>query len=480
MKRIYSIIALIAAVAMFTACGSDDASYKATPTLDIASADVLFEAEGGDGYITANTTSELTATTESNWVTLTVTGNVVTVTADPNITLDGRSAVIKLSAGGTETTITATQKASIYGVPSLEYEIGDYEASLEIPVVHTLPVTVESNAEWITAVFNEETNEIEIVAENNDEADPREGTITISMGDYSDEITITQKGFLLEVAEDRFNITDGSEKTANIDVEHSRTVEVSCEEDWITATFDETNNQLVIKAAANSGEPRYGYVVVTSGPVTKKVLVVQYDLSKDIYGIYYLYYQTSSGWRYFVSMIDEDSSSLIFMIPAGTNNAQSILQIPLNIDTKEGTLEAGPCSTMMGTLTYKNVDFYMFLIFGCTDGYWTGYVNTTAMSEGAFEMTVYEDEETGETSLSKSIEWGGTFGTRTIDYWRLQMLKTNEFAAANSFGAWTTMYYPQMEMEIEAEDEETAKTFNLLAPLGSRENPLPATGMPFE
>ena len=107
------------------------------------------------------------------------------------------------------------------------------------------PVTVESNAEWITAVFNEETNEIEIVAENNDDADPREGTITISMGDYSDEITITQKGFLLEVAEDRFNITDGSEKTANIDVEHSRTVEVSCEEDWITATFDETNNLLM-------------------------------------------------------------------------------------------------------------------------------------------------------------------------------------------------------------------------------------------
>ena len=179
-------------------------------------------------------------------------------------------------------------------------------------------------------------------------------------------------------------------------------------------------------------------------------------------------------------MIDEDSSSLIFIIPEGTNNAQSILQIPLNIDTKEGTLEAGPCSTMMGTLTYKNVDYYMFLIFGCTDGYWTGYVNTTAMSEASFTIEVDEDEETGETSLSKSIEWGGTFGTRTIDYWRLQMLKTNEFAAANSFGAWTTMYYPQMEMEIEAEDEETAKTFNLLAPLGSRENPLPATGMPFE
>lgn len=480
MKRIYSFIALIAAVALFTACGSDDASYKATPTLDIASADVLFEAEGGDGYITANTTSELTATTESNWVTLSVVGNVVTVTADPNLSLDGRSAVIKLSAGGTETTVTATQKSSVYGVPSLEYEIGDYQASLDIPVVHSQDVTVESNDEWLTAVWNEETNQIEIVAEDNDEEDPRVGTITLTMGDYSDEITITQKGFLLEVAEDRFDITDGSEKTAKIDVEHSRTVEVSCEEDWITASFDKTNNQLVIKAAANTGDPRYGYVVVTSGPVTKKVLVVQYDLSKDIYGLYYLYYQTSSGWRYFVSMIDEDSSSLIFMIPAGTYNSQAILTIPLNIDTKEGTLEAGPCSTMMGTLTYKNVDYYMFLIFGCTDGYWTGYVNTTAMSEGAFEMTVYEDEETGETSLSKSIEWGGTFGTRTIDYWRLQMLKTNEFASSNSFGAWTTMYYPQMEWEIVPEESEGAKAFNLLAPLGSRENPLPATGMPFE
>lgn len=460
MKRIYSFIALIAAVALFTACGSDDASYNATPTLDIESADVLFEAEGGDGYITANTTSELTATTESNWVTLTVTGNVVTVTADPNITLDGRSAVIKLSAGGTETTVTATQKASIYGVPSLEYEIGDYNASLEIPVVHTLPVTVESNAEWITAVFNEETNEIEIVAENNDDADPREGTITISMGDYSDEISITQIGFLLNVKEEKVV----SKKNAAldgyaVDVEHSRTVSVATDDDWIVASFDADNDQLVINAAANEegGAVRIGHVTVTSGPVTKVISIIQYDFVTELQNMYILYYKssaTASNWSGVISMISynekDNTGTLLFMF---NNSSDYIYSIPLVVNPEDETLKAGPCSSFVGAYDSYNI----YLVYRSTAGYWSGYNNLTSMSDGKFEI---EEDEEGNPLVT--IIWGGVFGSQNIDAWAFRAMKNSgdfngEFVADNNGGYLASYYFPQMKKYVYDESDSGAK-----------------------
>ena len=460
MKRIYSFIALIAAVALFTACGSDDASYNATPTLDIESADVLFEAEGGDGYITANTTSELTATTESNWVTLTVTGNVVTVTADPNITLDGRSAVIKLSAGGTEATITATQKASIYGVQSLEYEIGDYEASLEIPVVHTMPVTVESNAEWITAVFNEETNEIEIVAENNDEADPREGTITISMGDYSDEITITQIGFLLNVKEEQVV----SKKNAAldgyaVDVEHSRTVSVTTDDDWIVASFDTDNDQVVINAAANEegGAARIGHVTVTSGPVTKVISVIQYDFITELNNLFLLNYYpspTATTKRYAISMFnvgnDPTKSTFMFM-----DNANNLFSLPAIIDEEKETIAIGPSSSKAGTVTYQEQEYGVYLIFYNTSGYWTGYNNTTAMATG--ELVVEENED---GTPAVFVDLGGTFGRYDIEAWWMRMFKPDAFASANDAKLnWLLFYFPYLEQYVVDEGSGAKQAF---------------------
>ena len=73
MKKVFSIFAIIAAVTLFTACGDDDATYQATPKLEVASVDVLFESDGGTGNIVVSTNQALTATTDANWLTLSAT-----------------------------------------------------------------------------------------------------------------------------------------------------------------------------------------------------------------------------------------------------------------------------------------------------------------------------------------------------------------------------------------------------------------------
>ena len=197
MKKLYSLIALLAAVTLFTACGDDDATYSPTPKLEVTAVDVLFEPEGGQGSITVNTASSLTATTEASWLTLTVSGNQVTATADANTTLDGRSAKITLQAGGAQAVVTATQKGSVYGIILSDelLQIADTANSLTaIPIIHSGAVTVESLSDWLKASYHEESSSILIVGEANTDKAPRTGYVAFATGNIKDTLAITQKG----------------------------------------------------------------------------------------------------------------------------------------------------------------------------------------------------------------------------------------------------------------------------------------------
>jgi len=323
---------LLAGVISFTSCSSDDATYQATPKLEVTSADVLFEAPGGNGTIVVNASGAVTATTTANWLTLSVQGNNVVVSANPNITLEGRSGLIKILSGDTEAEVTATQKGSVYGIPSLEYKMGDYQASLNIDVVHNLPVTVESQADWLTAVFNEETSQIELVAEDNDEADSRVGIVIVTMGDYSDEISVTQSGLLLEPEKEILS-TKNEAETLTFAVSHSRSVTVSTEDDWITATWDAKKSIVTCEVTANeTGWRRTGTITLTSGPVTKTVTISQFDFVENIQGEYQLVYY-SSGWKAMGVVLEATSETAGTLTWKGKYTvASGPFVVPISID----------------------------------------------------------------------------------------------------------------------------------------------------
>ena len=474
MKRIYSFIAFIAAVAMFTACGSDDASYNAVPTLEVTSADVLFEAEGGDGSIVLNTANTVAAATDANWLTLTVNGNKVVVTANPNLSREGRNAVIKLHAGNTETQVTATQKSSIYGVPSQEFEIADYEASIDIPVTHTQDVTVQSNTDWITATWNPETNKIEIEAEDNNEADPREGTITITMGEYSDEITIVQHGFLLELEEEEVETTDDA-GNVSVSVNHSRVIEkVESQADWIKASFNNKTNALVCKVTANdTGWERTGTVTITSGPVTRTLTITQFDYTKDVLGEFEFVYASDAMGSQWSSIPAELTSDELILHVTKTVD----FTIPVEHDTKSRIVFAGPSNSFVGDfLTY-----YIRLHFGFiyeNNIYSTSILSTQDYySYGEFDTYEYKDG-----SISVLAQFAGSIiSDNDMFAWEFYPYKDAE-ATVPSTKAIMSVYYPSLERVIYEPDQgakaHKAKSRNTTAPLGSKQNPIPAFDMP--
>jgi len=162
MKKIfYLAIALTAALAAFSCQQEKDADgsrYLAGPALEIISKDVVFAPQGGSGTIVVNTQQTLSASADRPWAVLTVAGNRVTVTVDRNESLESRYSTIKLSTGDATAEITA------------------------------------SDADWITAVVDEENHLIHFTVAKSIYNYERTATVTVTIGEtYTRELTFTQE-----------------------------------------------------------------------------------------------------------------------------------------------------------------------------------------------------------------------------------------------------------------------------------------------
>lgn len=200
MKKIfYLAIALTATLAVFSCQQEKDADgsrYLPGPALEIISKDVVFAPQGGSGSIVVNTQQTLTATSDRPWAVLTVAGNRVTVTVDRNENLDSRYSTIKLSTGDATAEITAQQfglNSAYAWEDSYVFPYGGGE--LELPYGESGTVWVDvSDADWITAVVDEENHLIHFTVAKSIYNYERTATVTVTIGEtYTRELTFTQQ-----------------------------------------------------------------------------------------------------------------------------------------------------------------------------------------------------------------------------------------------------------------------------------------------
>ncbi len=204
MKKIFCFITLLAGVTMFTSCSNDDATYTPIPALEIESADLSFESAGGTGSIVVkNPSGSVTATADASWLTLSVSGNTVTVNVNENSSLSGRSASILLKAGDNEAKLSATQKGGTYGLSGgTVFRVNDDAKTLNISLVHSSAVELNSLADWITATFDTENDQVVLKLAANDTGWRRSGLVAMKTGDIRDTISVTQFDFLNDIQGD--------------------------------------------------------------------------------------------------------------------------------------------------------------------------------------------------------------------------------------------------------------------------------------
>lgn len=191
MKKILSFMILLAGVISITSCSDDDFTYTAADPLDIQAAEVIFEAAGGEGYIQVGEAGTISAETSSSWLQLAVNGQQISVVANVNLSLEGRSAVIKVKAGNKEATVTATQTGVVMNLSapeSLLYNDNAHTTTYDYKC--SIPTTLTTSAAWLKAELVDD--QLKITTEANNSGSIRTGYVYCQAGAMEKSIEITQ------------------------------------------------------------------------------------------------------------------------------------------------------------------------------------------------------------------------------------------------------------------------------------------------
>lgn len=450
MKKILSLMVLLAGVISFTSCGDDDdATYTAPAQLSLKSADAFYEAAGGTGSIVVNSSETITATSNVEWLTVSVSGNTVNLTVAANDKLEGRSTNVVLKTASASKEVNISQRGIIYGIPEGDagdntFTLDDAEnAKIVIPVAQTAGMTVTSQAEWLTASFNSETSAIEIVAASNDEEEARTGLVAIETGSIKENLTIVQKAMVFNLEKTSLSVANAG-GIESVKIEHSKPVTVESTADWFKCNFNDKSGVLAISVDENKTLARQGTITLKSGNSTKTISVIQYDpasLADQIVGNYYfLFYDGDGKLSHFSSILTEDA----LQIPALN------WSIPVTIDKEKLTVSINS-GCFIGTYS----SYFMYLLFvDETDQYWTAD-DTESVVTASLSL-----EDIGDGNLTLSGDFEGTFGEENDKFGSFYFgaFSEQDLDMNKMLGRLLQMYEPSlMKVPVEPEAASIAK-----------------------
>jgi hypothetical protein len=155
--------------------------------------DVEFDAFGGSRAINVSHSLPFTVSIETGvtWLTATVDGDVLTLTAARNETSNKLTATVTLTSGNLKTEIDVTQ-TGIFLIPettSVKIRNDDTDVYV-ISVSSFLPFTAVSNEDWLTVVAD--ANSVTLTATDNGTEPSRTAIVTLTSGELTATITVTQ------------------------------------------------------------------------------------------------------------------------------------------------------------------------------------------------------------------------------------------------------------------------------------------------
>ena len=422
MKKILGLFVLAMGCLMWTSCSSDDYTEKVN-SVQVERAETTIAAAGGTATIQVTGTG-IKATSAASWLSVAVNGNTIVATATANPMRESRATHVTVTASnGDEQLISVVQYGLVLSLSVGELDVNGSTQEYVIEAETTVPLTVTSDVEWITAVYDAENHVINVTIMHNVDENPREGHITVQGEGVTETITIKQGGIVLEVAKDKYVSSTNKASKLSIPVIRSIEVEVTSDADWLTATFNEETNKLEVSIAASTEVQRSGNITLTSGSLTKTVTIEQYEL----FGQYYLLYTDAKTGKTYYYVSELNSNGLVYDYMSGLT-----LTYPMK-QTGDYELTMGPAGSPIGSYLDS---YYFFLAWGNHEGYWSTYDGT----ESATMNVVFEE---GDQYID---ELTGTFGEseRVIDCWFMWGCNAPEFSSTYGLGYYDWLIYPYL------------------------------------
>ena len=193
-------VALVATTA-FAACGDDDDAPGGTSVsgLKLTESTLTFTRQGGTLTFSAQAPTQVTATSDQAWCTVTpgtmsanlkVTPITVSVTPMTTETAD-RTATITVSAGSQSATVSVTQQSGdVLTLTTTAYEVGAEGGSIVVSLTANGDYSAQSSAPWLT-VADKGSSNMTLSAEANS-GGARQATVTLSLGQLTATLTVAQ------------------------------------------------------------------------------------------------------------------------------------------------------------------------------------------------------------------------------------------------------------------------------------------------
>ena len=269
---------------------------EAPPTLSLTHTNITLEAVAGSkaiGGITA-TRGEWEVSEEADWITSTrkLDAHTLEITYQANLSA-ARSAKIQLNVRKVSREITVNQETLRISLPSSTVLIGAAAGTETIGGISTSggEWSASENVDWINSTTKTQDNMLRIDFQENI-SPQREGTIQLSVGEISTDLTVIQSAPTLNPGNDilpaislqqttvTVNATAGAKNIGGIsatggDWRPSENV------DWIIFIIKTSEQTLSINFRENTGDQREGKIMISVRAVHRAINIVQLSASAE-------------------------------------------------------------------------------------------------------------------------------------------------------------------------------------------------------
>ena len=184
MKKIFSIITLCLCT-LLVACSDEEA---VTSSLQVVATDGIdFSAASGEGTITVSATEAITATSNKDWCTTTVKGNVVHVAVTTSSEVTSRIALVTISAGTSSVDVPVIQAGAVTIVDDYNlyyccgYDGGEFDFSFKTNSSYSVEVPEEA-AGWVAYTDDTGNNVLKFNVAASADKTPRGAEVKLSAG----------------------------------------------------------------------------------------------------------------------------------------------------------------------------------------------------------------------------------------------------------------------------------------------------------
>lgn len=198
MKKILSLFVLAIGCITLASCSDDDYTEKEN-SVKVVQANTIIAYTGGSTAIEV-TGSGISAVSAAEWLTVSVSGNIITATATQNTSRESRATHITAKASnGDYTLIPIQQEGWTFDTSIFSLAVNDAAEEYAFTVSSAYPITVTSNSNWFDINYDAETGNVTVNMTANNTGLPRSGSINVESAGTVKTIPVYQAEFETDV-----------------------------------------------------------------------------------------------------------------------------------------------------------------------------------------------------------------------------------------------------------------------------------------